>query len=149
MAANQSITVNVGALSNAIAVAIQQATTNSDARGSRLELGATGTAAAPPLALPRASESVFWTCGSNPLMCTRDVGFLLLSYHYHVKTNKIIRVLQPYSNYLFTEPGVDTHTKLPWQTHYVYCFNFEPIHLIRVLQPPLMLHAMGSLQLQI
>ena len=32
MAANQSITVNAGALSNAIAVAIQQATTDSDAR---------------------------------------------------------------------------------------------------------------------
>ena len=45
MAANQSITVNVGALSNAIAVAIQQATTDSDARGS-----ASGGAAAVPVA---------------------------------------------------------------------------------------------------
>ena len=45
MAANQSITMNVGALSNAIAVAIQQATTDSDARGS-----ASGGAAAVPVA---------------------------------------------------------------------------------------------------
>ena len=55
MAANQSITVNVGALSNAIAVAIQQATTDSDARGS-----ASGGAAAVPVA-PSSSIGI---CGS-------------------------------------------------------------------------------------
>ena len=53
--ANQSITVNVGALSNAIAVAIQQATTDSDARGS-----ASGGAAAVPVA-PSSSIGI---CGS-------------------------------------------------------------------------------------
>ena len=55
IAANQSITVNVGALSNAIAVAIQQATTDSDARGS-----ASGGAAAVPVA-PSSSIGI---CGS-------------------------------------------------------------------------------------
>ena len=55
MAANQSITVNVGALSNAIAVAIQQATTDSDALGS-----ASGGAAA----IPVAPSSSIGICGS-------------------------------------------------------------------------------------
>ena len=55
MAANQSITVNAGTLSNAIAVAIQQATTDSDARGS-----VSGGAAAVPVA-PSSSIGI---CGS-------------------------------------------------------------------------------------
>ena len=48
MAANQSITVNVGALSNAIAVAIQQATTDSDAltRSNRYSRSTTTSATA-------------------------------------------------------------------------------------------------------
>ena len=62
MAANQSITVNVGALSNAIAVAIQQATTDSEARGS-----ASGGAVAVPVA-PSSSIGIccsLLNCNSN------------------------------------------------------------------------------------
>ena len=59
MAANQSITVNVGALSNAIAVAIQQATTDSDARSS-----ASGGAAAGPVA-PSSSDHGVGPYGSG------------------------------------------------------------------------------------